>query len=484
MKYLFRIMTVAFALLGARICVISQNSWSTPVLIDSSTIYPTIYRGGVMALDDSDNIYTAFSSSRSENIFVARSTNGGNQWVKHGYIDGAESLRTPMSIALDHLGNVWLLWISTNGGDLDPYYVNLSKSSDSGKSFTTLFRSVAWGNGFWQEQLVVDGQNNIYMLWDDQQFKLTRFQQGDISQRIDNEILNGTMAFGYNTCLMVTKDFAVHCLWEGVYTDSTNELHEHVYYSRSNDTGRNFQSNVRVDTTASAVYYDADHDPSLAVDSSGVVYVSYTKQTVVNDQQIRVARSTDHGQSFHSPVTISGNDTAYESKTCVDSRQGINILWGAKGIGIRHYRSTDGGVSFSSFATFAHIGSSSFIAGANGYLFAAGSNDSGFGFAKTDVILSIRERSIQPLAFQLMANYPNPFNPTTTIKFIIGKTEDVSLSVYDVNGREIASLVNRRLIPGTYSVQWNGAGRSSGVYYARLMAGKDFRQTQRMILLK
>lgn len=268
MKKLIRFTFVLYVIVSMNTPGVAQHSWSVPLLIDTSRIWPTFYYGGRMALDDSGNIFTAFATSRSESIYVARSTNGGNAWNKYAYASGAESLRSPMDISVDHIGNVWLLWISTDGQDFSPYFLNLSKSVDSGRTFTLVFHAFAWQDGSFSEKLAVDNQDNIYMLWDDQQVKLTRFYQGDLIQRRDTEIPNDSLMFGSTTALVVSSDNVIHCIWVGSYFDSLHNYHEYVFYSRSNDTGLTFQGKVPIDTTppfdsTSDVY----HYPSLGVDS-------------------------------------------------------------------------------------------------------------------------------------------------------------------------------------------------------------------------
>jgi hypothetical protein len=93
-----------------------------------------------------------------------------------------------------------------------------------------------------------------------------------------------------------------------------------------------------------------------------------------------------------------------------------------------------------------------------------------------------------PAEFKLMQNYPNPFNPVTKIKFQIAKTEFVNITVYDMLGREAAVLVNEKLLPGNYDVDWNArhGGSStfpSGVYIYRMISG-NFIETKSMILVK
>ena len=91
--------------------------------------------------------------------------------------------------------------------------------------------------------------------------------------------------------------------------------------------------------------------------------------------------------------------------------------------------------------------------------------------------------SEMPHEFNLRQNYPNPFNPSTTIKFELPRTSQVSLTVYDILGREVSVLVNEKRNAGVYEVKFDGSGLASGVYFYRLQAG-DFTQAKRLMLLK
>ncbi len=86
-------------------------------------------------------------------------------------------------------------------------------------------------------------------------------------------------------------------------------------------------------------------------------------------------------------------------------------------------------------------------------------------------------------AYELAQNYPNPFNPVTMIRYQIPTAETVSLKVYDVLGKEVATLVNGRQEAGSYAVPFNASGLSSGMYFYRLQAG-SFVETRKMMLVK
>lgn len=99
-------------------------------------------------------------------------------------------------------------------------------------------------------------------------------------------------------------------------------------------------------------------------------------------------------------------------------------------------------------------------------------------------IVSINQISTQvPEKFNLYNNYPNPFNPTTRIKFEIPKNVKVSLKVFDILGREVASLVNSELNAGVYEYTFEGARLSSGIYFYTLKTD-DFIETKKMLLVK
>ncbi len=88
-----------------------------------------------------------------------------------------------------------------------------------------------------------------------------------------------------------------------------------------------------------------------------------------------------------------------------------------------------------------------------------------------------------PMVFNLEQNYPNPFNPSTTIKYSIPSTSKVKLTLFNLLGEEVTTLVNEEKVAGNYSVEFNAASLPSGVYFYHLKAG-EYVNTKKMILLK
>jgi len=93
------------------------------------------------------------------------------------------------------------------------------------------------------------------------------------------------------------------------------------------------------------------------------------------------------------------------------------------------------------------------------------------------------EVATPPLAFSLKQNYPNPFNPSTFIGYRLPGASPVTLRMYDILGREVATLVSGIGQPGEYRIQWNAEYTPGGVYFYRLVAG-DFVETKKMMVVR
>ena len=103
-------------------------------------------------------------------------------------------------------------------------------------------------------------------------------------------------------------------------------------------------------------------------------------------------------------------------------------------------------------------------------------------------VLSILVNNHIPDTYYLFQNYPNPFNPVTTFRYNLPEDELVNITIYDIIGRQIKTLINSSQTAGYKSIQWNatnstGQSVSAGVYLFKIQAG-NFSQTKKMVLLK
>jgi len=117
--------------------------------------------------------------------------------------------------------------------------------------------------------------------------------------------------------------------------------------------------------------------------------------------------------------------------------------------------------------------------------------ETAYTYTVTDANGATASLSLQtlPTAFSLASNFPNPFNPTTTIQYALPHAADVALTVYNVVGQPVRMLVDEHQSAGRYAVEWDatddsGHRLSSGMYFYRLQAGGEFREVKKMLLLK
>ena len=94
-----------------------------------------------------------------------------------------------------------------------------------------------------------------------------------------------------------------------------------------------------------------------------------------------------------------------------------------------------------------------------------------------------------PNEFDILQNFPNPFNPSTKINFISGKPSHIKLEIFDLLGQSVAVLADNFYQPGNHEIIWNASGLSSGIYFVRMLSfnqsgSLDFSKTIQLILLK
>jgi hypothetical protein len=97
--------------------------------------------------------------------------------------------------------------------------------------------------------------------------------------------------------------------------------------------------------------------------------------------------------------------------------------------------------------------------------------------------LSLSREFILPTEFSLDSAYPNPFNPTTTLNFALPIETEVSLSIYNMQGREVTTLIDGNMEAGYHSAVWNASSHASGMYFVKMHAG-NYISTQKLMLVK
>ncbi|MDH4070588.1 MAG: T9SS type A sorting domain-containing protein, partial [Ignavibacteria bacterium] len=271
--------------------------------------------------------------------------------------------------------------------------------------------------------------------------------------------------------------------------------------------------------------------PRIDVDNSGGtrhnwIYIVTGERGITpagNDADILLHRSTDRGASWSAGIRVNqdplnNGKLQYFPVVHVDQGGGVNVLYyddrttTSDSASVFLSRSTDGGSTWSDYEVSDHHFKPLPIGGlGQGYqgdnigLSSVGDTlwavwmDNSTGIYQVwaspidleSLGTSVDQETALPFAFGLAQNYPNPFNPGTTIPYQIPRASIVTLTIYDVLGREIATVVNEPRGPGFHEAKWDASDHASGVYYYRLKAfhqdggeSGGFVETKKLLLVR
>ena len=363
---------------------------------------------------------------------VLRTTDGGSTWTDVG----GSPIGTADIYAIYGLdANTCLLTTS-------PSATNVYRTTDGGTTWTEVFTQAG---GFMDDFEFMDA-NTGFMYGDPVGSRWSLWKTTDAGATWDSTGLYlpqaGTEA-GWNNAMWSEGSN----LWFG--TSNTR-----VY--KSTDYGMTWTYGA---TTGSVNSYSVGFNGNIG----------FTGQSVT-------LMSTDGGDNWSS-VTLPGTGTVYAFNGGVPSE-----FWYCRGSQI--YNSTDNGANFTSqyTGTGTYQAMSIKLDGMTVRGWAVTNNGNIAMYNETLIGITSNQNEI-PKNYALLQNYPNPFNPTTNIRFNLPKSGVVTLKVYNILGKEVATLVNGNLIAGSYNYNWNASGYASGVYFYRLQTG-EFTQTKKMILVK
>ena len=188
------------------------------------------------------------------------------------------------------------------------------------------------------------------------------------------------------------------------------------------------------------------------------------------------------------PLTRAGTDIAVHRGTIIPADAQLQTMTGE----LTHVAPLTpiGGVVAVSFLYIAPstIGSDTLYANGNSVNFNNANTGDEWNFAPNHVLTvvpSVGIKNISSIAsdYSLKQNFPNPFNPSTKITFNVARTGKVKLVVMDMLGKEVTTLVDQNLDNGSYEVEFDGTGFSSGIYFYK-MTTKDFTDVKKMIFVK
>ncbi|MFQ6103970.1 MAG: T9SS type A sorting domain-containing protein [Candidatus Glassbacteria bacterium] len=246
-----------------------------------------------------------------------------------------------------------------------------------------------------------------------------------------------------------------------------------------------YSTDMGLSWESSPIRYSGDIR-SLLEDTDGVLWAAGWAHA----KKGRVYVSTDDGASWDTTsVVMIGEHNASRHFAILEAQPGVIFTAFQTGPDSVVYQTTDGGNTWTSTGTLPLAREALCLLKASDGTIYAGTTPYGdvFKFSPTG-IEEEKGMAPLPLATSLHQNYPNPFNPSTVIEFSLARESQVEISIYDLQGRKVKTLVTEYLSSGDHKIQWDGKNDQgnevgSGVYFLRLRVN-DTAETRKMVLLK
>lgn len=457
-----------------------------------------IDRGNSIAVDVSGNVYvtglSSLSATKSEFTTIKYNSMGIQQWIKF-YSGTGDYKDEATSIAIDDSGNVYVtgeswvagsgynyvtikynssgevMWLQSYAGPGNSYDTPIALKLDQhGKVYIT---GSSVGSGSLSDYTTIKYNNNGVQLW---------------VQRYNGPGNSNDYPFG------LAVDFTGNVYITGS-SNTTSSIYSQAYATLKYDSSGIQQWVQRYD---GGTVLDGDRANAIAVDLDGNVFVTggSAGYGVIPDFAT-IKYSADGVEQWvkrYEPGPTHGNDIA--RSISVDVAGCIYVTGESEAEGtsfdfatIKYNSSGEQQWIIRYDAGSRYDKAKCMILDAFGNVYVCGDSHTPATFddyctikySQTVGIISVSNGT--PEKFLLTQNYPNPFNPQTKIKFAVPKSSFTKLIVYDLLGREVITLVNEELRPGTYEADWVGSNFSSGVYFYKLITN-DFVETKKMVLMK
>jgi hypothetical protein len=389
--------------------------------------YPCISASGL-------NLHVVWMDQRTGfyGIFYKKSTNGGLTWGNDIRIakDSTTNWDPFVLVSANNVYAVWENWISPTNMS-----IHYTKSTDNGTTWSTETKLTDSSAQQLFPSLSISG-TTIHLIWQDTRDGNTeiyykRSTNNGINWGIDTRLTNNAGASG--NPLGASIGLNVYVVW-----DDNRDGNWEIYFKHSTDAGITWGSDIRLtDTTGDSGW------PSIAV-APPFIHVTWEDQRDGN-REIYYRRSINNGQNWDPYIRQTNNTSMSRLPSIAVSSSFVHIIWqdGRDGNGEIYYKRNPTG----------------------------------------NIIDIVNPNSEISGSYSLSQNYPNPFNPITNFKFSMLNAGNAKIVVYDIQGREVQTLVNERLQPGTYETSFDGSMLNSGVYFYKLVTD-GFTETKKMLLIK
>jgi hypothetical protein len=422
-----------------------------------------------IAMDSQGNFAVAWEDDQDDNgkyqIYARGFYANGNERFHDKVVNSvASGQQLNPVIAMDSLGNFVVVW-KDDQDDNGKYqiYARGFYANGNERFHDKVVNSVASGQQK-SPAIAMDSQGNFVVVWEDDQDDNGKYQiyargfyangNGRFSDKVVNSVASGQQK---NPAVAMDSQGNFVVAWEddqddngkyqiyarGFYANGTERFHDMTVNSES--AGQQCVPNIALDEDGSFVAVwqdDADANEYYEIVARGVKHYTITP-------------GNSHGGTITGGEAVKPSGSFHSLEAFAD--EGYKFVRWEGDVEDPHLPKT--------------------------YVFVDADKTINAHFAKKATVPNGVENSQITRRFALDTNFPNPFNPRTTIHYEIAKTCFVTLKLYTVLGQEVAELVNQKREPGRYDVQFDASMLPSGVYFYKIVAG-DFVNTKKMVLLK
>jgi len=447
-----------------------------------------------IGIDGSGNVYVTGTSEGNgtgyDIVTIKYNSSGVQQWIKT-YNGPGNNFDAATSIFVDESGNVYIVGYSDGiGSDAD--YVTIKYNSSGVQQWIQRYNGT--GNGPDRiNSFTVDAQGSVYVTGQSDgdgtgiDFVTIKYHSGAElwvkrfnGAGNDNDIANSVIIDGSGN-VYVTGESDGNGSGKDYATIKYNSggIEQWVKTYNGPENGNDRANSIAVDGSGN-VYVTGESDGSGLL--GDFLTIGYNSAGV--EQWVKRYNGTANGLDIANSIVVDSFGKVYVSGTSIGSGTSydyLTIRYNSNGNQqwIQRYNGPVNG---------SDIANSLFVDGSGNVYVTGRSEGNGSDYDYVTIKYS-QQIGIRPISseipddFSLSQNYPNPFNPETKIKFDIPKQSQVRLTVYDILGQKVETLVNEQLKPGTYEVEFEGSRIVSGVYFYNLLT-EEFQATKKMILTK
>lgn len=396
---------------------------------------------------------------------IIRSLNSGSNWS------------TQYSVAEETLSEIYFTDNNTGYAVCGFGGGNILKTIDAGETWTSMvtgYQLPMYGiyftdhdNGYIAGSLKIYKTTNAGVNWTTSYSSTTN----EIFTDVDFVNLNTGFVIGSYGKLMKTTDAGIS--WTSIVVNNPGSMLTSIDFVNETVGYMTGDFGVILKTTNGGTNWELQSSPFQFVQMNSIDFEDETHGYIACGEGVLV--TSDGGVNWTSANVPDGGYYKVQFKG--------NFGYGVSSNGII-IKTTDAGVNWIEQPTVTSNGLFALYFNSDNYVYAGGLRGTILKTIPSELLTHAGNITLQvPSGFRLSQNFPNPFNPVTKINFDIPKSAHVSLSVFDMLGKKIASIVDKELNAGNHTFDFNGNAFSSGTYFYRLET-PGFTETKRMILLK